>query len=152
MWLKERIETIYNLKGLENFASLIRNKYWNDDFSIFFFYGPMAAGKTQLIHYILYPLLNKQNSVTSPTFSLLNIYKGINDADYLHFDLYRKDFITMEQLEILGFNTLYENKNNKCFIEWPERITNIHKIPGIHIKISLDQLDQEKRYINMEVR
>ena len=52
------------------------------------FFGNLGAGKTTLIKTIASNITNiKENEITSPTFTYLNIYYG--DINIYHFDLYR---------------------------------------------------------------
>lgn len=105
---------INTLEELKNVSSYIKNHYWHH--KVFALSGPLGVGKTQLVKF----LVNKQiEEVSSPTFSLLNIYQD----NYWHFDLYKKDVVDLWQMEELGFYTILENKEAKCFIEWPERLS-----------------------------
>ena len=52
------------------------------------FYGKMGAGKTTIIKEIC-KALNVKQTVTSPTFSLVNEYKTTSNQIIYHFDFYR---------------------------------------------------------------
>lgn len=122
---------IKNLEDLKNLSIFIKNNYWHKQ--IFLLKGPLGIGKTQLVKFLLEDLTN--NTITSPTFNLLNTYNNKSEnIFYLHFDLYKKDQIFFWQLEELGFQELFNNINNKCFIEWPERLT--FPLKGIEIIFS----------------
>lgn len=135
-----KINTLEDLKDLSNF---IKNNFWQEQ--VFLLEGPLGIGKTQLIRFLLENLT--VNSITSPTFTLLNTYinKNTEEINYLHFDLYKKNKIFFWQLEELGFNRLFENIYNKCFIEWPERLT--FPLDGVKIIFSYDN---ENRIINIK--
>ena len=130
---------IKTLDDLKNFSIFIKNNYCNEQ--IFLLKGPLGIGKTQLIKFLL-----NINSVTSPTFNLLNNYNNENHI-YFHFDLYKKDKVFFWQLEELGFNELFENINNKCFIEWPERLD--FSLEGVEIIFSYNNDNNEDRVINI---
>jgi len=99
----------------------------------FAFYGEMGVGKTTLIKSLSLHL-GVTDVVRSPTFSIVNEYP-INEGDKIyHFDFYR---IEDEQE---AFDIGYEEyffSNAYCFIEWPEKITNLIKEDIVKIKMSL---------------
>ena len=83
----------------------------------FVFFGEMGVGKTTLIKYIC-KVLNVQDVVTSPTFSVVNQYRNKDGNTLYHFDLYRIE--NQEELFDLGLEE-YIYSDNYCFIEWPEK-------------------------------
>ena len=100
----------------------------------FAFYGEMGVGKTTLIKSLSLHL-GVTDVVSSPTFSIVNEYP-INEGDKIyHFDFYR---IEDEQE---AFDIGYEEyffSNAYCFIEWPEKITNLIEKDIVRIKMSLE--------------
>jgi tRNA threonylcarbamoyladenosine biosynthesis protein TsaE len=110
---------------------------------IFLFYGEMGSGKTTLIK-ALCECLGTAETVTSPTFSIVNEYIGSANKIY-HFDFYRLKNQT-EALD-MGYEE-YFYSDAYCFIEWPEKIPDLlpeHYI-GLHIKV----LDNNSREIIIE--
>ncbi len=109
--------------------------------AILFLEGDLGAGKTTLIKGIVEGRTGLPSTeVTSPTFTLLNIY----DNQVYHFDLYRlrdaDDFLSM------GFDEhLYGD--GICCIEWSERIANLVDSP---IRIRLSHLSETQREIEVE--
>lgn len=83
--------------------------------SLFLFNGQMGAGKTTLIKEMC-NALGVMDSMSSPTYSIVNEYTGAIDIIY-HFDLYRLKNI--EECLDIGFEE-YVNSGNYCFIEWSE--------------------------------
>ena len=83
----------------------------------FVFFGEMGVGKTTLIKYIC-KILNVQDVVTSPTFSVVNQYRNKDGNTLYHFDFYRIE--NQEELFDLGLEE-YVYSDNYCFIEWPEK-------------------------------
>ena len=107
-------------------------------YKIFTLNGNLGAGKTTLVKYLC-KVLNCTDSVTSPTFSLVNEYLSTSGKIF-HFDLYRINYV--EELFNIGFNE-YIDSDNYCFIEWPSICENeLHE----HHKILLNLVDQT-RYI-----
>ena len=110
---------------------------------LFLFYGEMGAGKTTLIK-SLCGQLGVEDNVTSPTFSIVNEYKGPGASVY-HFDFYRLKNQT-EALD-MGYED-YFYSGNCCFIEWPEKIAGLlpQQYTGVRIKLS----DDGSRQITVE--
>ena len=81
------------------------------------FDAPMGAGKTTLISRIA-ALLGAEDSVTSPTFAIVNQYEGTERTIY-HFDMYRIERVE----EALDFGSEeYLSSGELCLVEWPEKI------------------------------
>jgi tRNA threonylcarbamoyladenosine biosynthesis protein TsaE len=86
------------------------------DSKIILFYGEMGAGKTTLIKEIC-TQLGVTDTMSSPTFSVINEYRASNNKIIYHFDLYR--IKSIEECLDLGMEE-YLDSGNYCFIEWPE--------------------------------
>jgi tRNA threonylcarbamoyladenosine biosynthesis protein TsaE len=113
------------------------------DIRIFLFYGEMGAGKTTLIKSMC-TAVGVSDSVSSPTFSIVNEYKG-NDGPVYHFDFYRlKD---QSEAMDMGYEE-YFYSDNYCFIEWPEKIASL--IPDSYTGIRIQVLDATSRQITVE--
>ena len=96
------------------------------------FYGEMGAGKTTLIK-VICEQLGVVDSMSSPTFSIVNEYRTMEDAPIYHFDFYSRIEKVQEALDVGAEEYFYSEEI--CLIEWPERIEPI--IPDIHLKISI---------------
>jgi len=106
---------------------------------IFAFYGDMGAGKTTFIQ-ALCSVLKVEDVVSSPTFSLVNEYRTINNDQVFHFDFYRIETI----IEVYDFG--YEEyffQNCYIFIEWPELIEEL--LPKKVIRININVLPDDSR-------
>jgi len=80
--------------------------------------GEMGAGKTTLIKELL-RLMDVEDKVSSPTFSIVNEYVTSHKETIYHMDLYRiKD---TEELKNIGLFEYIES-GKTCFIEWGEII------------------------------
>lgn len=87
---------------------------------IYIFNGDMGSGKTTFIKYFCAEL-GVKDAMSSPTFSIVNEYRGKNGMVY-HFDLYRlKD---LNEAIDLGIED-YIYSQNYCFIEWPALILQL---------------------------
>lgn len=109
---------------------------------VFLFYGEMGAGKTTLIK-ALCNELNVEDTVSSPTFSIVNEYSGSNKIIY-HFDFYRI------KNETEAFDLGYEDylfSEAYCFIEWPEKISNL--LPSKFVELKLLQTSENERVIKV---
>lgn len=106
------MEITYNLSEIDAVAEQLLNHVQS---KVILFDAPMGAGKTTLIKAIC-KQLGVIDAITSPTFSLVNEYKGVQ-TDVMHFDLYRIEH--SEQLYDIGFED-YLIKNAFQLIEWPE--------------------------------
>lgn len=83
---------------------------------IFLFDAPMGAGKTTFIK-SLCQFLNVTDTMSSPTYSIVNEYHTSSELKLYHFDLYRLK--SSEELFEIGFEDYIES-GNYLFIEWPE--------------------------------
>ena len=90
------------------------------DEKVFLFDAPMGAGKTTFIK-SLCSFLGVTDTMSSPTYSIVNEYNTNNKFKVYHFDLYRLK--STDELFEIGFED-YLNSNNYLFIEWPELATN----------------------------
>ena len=100
---------------LDEIAKAIVEVFENEKKIVFF--GEMGVGKTTLIQSIC-KVLNVQDVVTSPTFSVVNEYQNKDGNSLYHFDFYR--IKNQEELFDLGLEE-YIYSDNYCFIEWPEK-------------------------------
>ena len=119
---------IAHLKDLTQAAKKLLE--FSGEYKIFLFYGEMGAGKTTFIKALCDILLVK-DSVSSPTFSLVNEYVSGEESMY-HFDFYRIKKET-EALDMGYEDYLYSG--NYCFIEWPQKIENL--LPEKFVEVNL---------------
>lgn len=104
---------------------------FHKDKRIFAFHGEMGAGKTTFIKTIC-EHLKVTDTVSSPTFAIVNEYFTENLTSIYHFDLYRIKSWT-EMLEI-GYED-YFYSGNYCLLEWPEKIVNLLPEETVHVNI-----------------
>ena len=108
------------------------------------FYGEMGVGKTTLIKELC-EQLGVKDTISSPTFSLVNEYKTIDNQTIYHFDFYR--VANEEEAFDIGIEDYFDSEA-WCFIEWPENIENL--LPLDTTKIEIQILDSGKRHIQLK--
>ena len=99
--------------------------------------GGMGAGKTTLVSRIA-ALLGAEDTVTSPTFALVNQYEGSEYRIY-HFDFYRIDRI--EEVFDLGYEE-YFYSGDLCLVEWPEKIEPLIPDDAMVVRITVGEDEQ----------
>ncbi|MDL2319721.1 tRNA (adenosine(37)-N6)-threonylcarbamoyltransferase complex ATPase subunit type 1 TsaE [Alistipes sp. OttesenSCG-928-B03] len=114
--------------------------------SVVAFYGVMGAGKTTLIKEIA-SQLGVADTVTSPTFALVNQYETAAGDSLFHFDFYRIDRI--EEAFDLGYEE-YFSSGCLCLVEWPEKIESLLPPDAMHVTILTHPDDTDSRTITIE--
>lgn len=108
--------------------------------------GDLGSGKTALVKAVS-KLLDVKETVSSPTFSLINEYLGNYQGKTIpiyHMDLYRiKD---LDELLEIGFEE-YLDKEALIFIEWPDMALSL--IPDNTLLIELEMFDNSTRRLNL---
>lgn len=104
------------------------------------FRGSMGAGKTTLIREIVVAL-GSADTVTSPTFAIVNQYKAGKERIH-HFDFYRID----DQREAYDFGyEEYFYSGDLCLVEWPEKIESLLPEDTMNVRITVDD-DQSRTF------
>ncbi|MBL0329851.1 MAG: tRNA (adenosine(37)-N6)-threonylcarbamoyltransferase complex ATPase subunit type 1 TsaE [Bacteroidetes bacterium] len=97
------------------------------------FNGEMGAGKTTLIKTICEQLGVKQ-TISSPTFSIVNEYLSSSGKKIYHFDFYRIN--TINEAYDMGYEEYFYSEAY-CFIEWPEKIAELLPEDVLRVNISV---------------
>jgi tRNA threonylcarbamoyladenosine biosynthesis protein TsaE len=105
--------------------------------------GGLGAGKTTFTRGLAIGM-GLGDNVTSPTFALVNEYRG-EDMTLYHFDMYRIN--SEEDLESTGFYD-YDFDNNVAAVEWSENIADF--LPESTIYITIERLSELEREIIIE--
>jgi tRNA threonylcarbamoyladenosine biosynthesis protein TsaE len=105
---------------------------------IYAFVGKMGAGKTTFIK-ALCCSLGVEEEVSSPTFSLVNEYRGSVEKTIFHFDFYRIE--TETEAYDIGLEE-YLDSGNYCFIEWPDKIDSL--LPRSFVLIKIKELEGKR--------
>lgn len=111
---------------------------------VILFNGEMGAGKTTFIK-SLSKLLGVNDTMSSPTFSLVNEYQTSQNQKIFHFDVYR--IKTEDEALDMGIEE-YLYSGNWCFIEWSEKIPNL--IPEEHSDVTIKMLANGNRLLTFE--
>jgi len=149
--ISEEINNAYNLKFPEGDLGGFTLKTINEtaqkfieqigDQTVFAFNGKMGAGKTTFIKAIC-ETMGVQETVNSPTFSIVNEYEAADGRIIYHFDCYRINKI-QEALDLGAEEYLYSG--NLCFIEWSENIAPI--LPDSLVNVDIEEVENGKRNV-----
>jgi len=96
--------------------------------------GPLGAGKTVFARGVAEGL-GYTGRVTSPTFTIVNVYEGGRLPLY-HFDLYRLEG-GIADLEGIGYED-YFYAGGVCLIEWPEMAEGAMPPGALQVEIKTD--------------
>jgi tRNA threonylcarbamoyladenosine biosynthesis protein TsaE len=98
-------------------------------------WGPLGAGKSTLARGLIRALTSPDEEVPSPTFTLVQTYKGAR-LTVAHFDLYRLK-LADEAFE-LGLDEALDE--GAAVIEWPERLNG--RLPPDRLDVSISILPE----------
>lgn len=103
------------------------------------FFAPMGAGKTTLISAIM-ERTGSEDTVTSPTFALVNQYYTADREAVYHFDFYRINSIS-EAFD-MGYEE-YFYSGDLCLVEWPEKVEQL--LPDDTMVVRIEIIDEKTR-------
>ena len=107
--------------------------------TVFAFYGKMGAGKTTFIKAVCEEM-GVADTVTSPTFAIVNEYEAANGRPIYHFDFYR--IKKLSEAYDMGCEE-YFYSGHPCFIEWPELIEEA--LPEETVNVTIEALPNGDR-------
>ena len=108
-------------------------------------YGDLGVGKTAFVRGLA-SVLSPRSAVRSPTFALVNEYRG-GSRPIFHFDMYRIE--SEDELESIGFYDYLDR--GLCVVEWSENIG--YALPESYLKIEISKCDAsapDKRAITVQ--
>ena len=105
--------------------------------------GELGSGKTCLVTAAATALGVDPQKVVSPTFSLMNMYKG-QDLTVKHFDLYRINW--PEELEDIGFSE-YAGHDGVTFIEWADLFPDYMPEENLEIRFTRKDAGRELAFV-----
>jgi tRNA threonylcarbamoyladenosine biosynthesis protein TsaE len=128
----------FSLSQIKNVALRLWQQYHQN--KIWAFNASMGAGKTTLIHAICCDVLKVDNTVTSPTFAIINEYESSLAGIIYHMDWYR----LKNKIEVIqaGCEDCLES-GNFCFIEWAEKANEL--LPSNTLYINLEIISVHER-------
>ena len=130
---------IKDLKDIRSAAREFLHEMGDD--KVFAFYGSMGAGKTTFIK-ALCEEMGVTETVTSPTFAIINEYRDKAGRTIYHFDFYR--IHKLEEVFDFGYED-YFYSGNLCFIEWPELVESV--LPENTVKITIREEKNGSRIV-----
>lgn len=136
--------TVYSEEEMISLGKLMACVLAKND--VVYLTGELGAGKTTLVRGIARGL-GYNGRVTSPTFTLMNIYNA--DLDIFHFDFYR---LQGNDLADLGLEE-YLEKDGLSLIEWPQVADNLLPSEALLVNIALVEEDYEReRLVTVSAR
>ena len=100
--------------------------------------GDLGAGKTTFVQGVARGW-GSLDSVSSPTFILVNVYRRTDQSQLFHVDAYRLD--STPEAEELDLDSMLAQ--GPVLIEWPERMDGL--IPRERLWLKLEHIDEEER-------
>jgi tRNA threonylcarbamoyladenosine biosynthesis protein TsaE len=137
------MELIYTLDNIEAAAKEFTNI--TNAFKVFAFEGEMGAGKTTFVH-ALCEVAGVTDTISSPTFSIINQYLTTDGRLIYHIDLYRLKS-EEEAIQAGVEDCIYSG--NTCFVEWPQKAHGIFPDGTLHITITAIDTNTRKLKINL---
>lgn len=103
--------------------------------------GDLGAGKTTFTQGLAQGW-GSSDSVSSPTFILVNQYRRDDGARLFHLDAYRLESVPeAEELDLDSMLT-----EGALIIEWPERLEGL--LPNERLQVQLNHISEEHRQMN----
>lgn len=116
---------------------------WSNGTKLWMLEGAMGAGKTTFVRAVC-ALLGVQDSVSSPTFGLIQEYHTLKGDSIFHIDGYRLDHA--RQIEALGIDSVLSG-HHLCLIEWPDLFVDC--VQGNYIRLEWVILGGDKRNLKL---
>jgi tRNA threonylcarbamoyladenosine biosynthesis protein TsaE len=107
--------------------------------------GDLGAGKTTFVQGVAKGW-GSLDSVSSPTFIIVNVYRRADQGQLFHMDAYRLDSTT--EAEELDLDAMLAQ--GPLLVEWPERIDGL--IPEERLWVRLEYVGDEEREMKFKAR
>jgi tRNA threonylcarbamoyladenosine biosynthesis protein TsaE len=137
------VQKEFTIQNIHAVAKEVWEQYHS--YKVWAFDAAMGTGKTTFIHAVC-DVLGVKDTVSSPTFSIINQYQIADGRTLYHLDLYR---INDEEEAIQAGieDVLYSGEY--CMVEWPEKISSL--LPDHTLRIHLATINQLKRHISITI-
>lgn len=139
----ESPEWDYSLSEIRTLCEEVYTRF--SDKRIWLLEGMLGAGKTTFVQHLM-DFLQTDDSVLSPTFSLVNEYRSRREAKVLHLDLYRLQ--NLDQAMEIGLFEM-EESGYFCLIEWASAVNYFPSEPFIRLEFT--HLEETKRRLRIQV-
>ena len=116
-------------------------------YKVFAFSGDLGAGKTSFISAVCKEL-QVSETVTSPTYSIIQEYRTNDNKIIFHIDLYR--IKSKQEAMDAGVEDCLLS-NDICMIEWPEKAPEIFPTNTIYSKMEILSETKRKLIIKLPV-
>ncbi len=100
--------------------------------------GDLGAGKTTFVQGVAQGW-GSLDSVSSPTFIIVNVYRGRDETRLFHMDAYRLD--SASEAEELDLDAMLSQ--GPLIIEWPERMEGL--VPPENLWVNLEHIAEDER-------
>lgn len=137
------MEIVFELDDIQNTAKKFLQI--TKGFIVFAFQGELGAGKTTFIS-SLCKEMEIDETVTSPTFSIIQEYVGKDEKIVYHIDLYR--IKSSEEAMNAGIEDCI-NSGEICMIEWPEKAPEI--LPADTVFSTFEIVSANKRKLVIQL-
>src|SRR5258706_12684118 len=107
--------------------------------------GDLGAGKTTFVQGIAQGW-GSVDSVSSPTFILVNMYRRADQSQLFHMDAYRLD--STPEAEELDLDSMLAE--SALIVEWPERMDGL--IPAERLWANLQPIADDERELNFNAK
>lgn len=104
--------------------------------------GDLGAGKTTFVQGLAAGW-GSRDEVSSPTFVLVNVYRGRNGGQLYHLDTYRIE--STAEAEELDFDSMLAQ--GPLLIEWAERVKTV--LPGENLWVRMEYIDENARRLSL---
>lgn len=102
-----------------------------NDYTVITFSGELGAGKTTFINEVC-KRLGVTETVSSPTFALIQEYRSGSGRIIYHIDLYRIQ--SAEEAMEAGIEDCIMSRE-LCFVEWPEKAPELFPDKTMHVSL-----------------
>lgn len=108
--------------------------------------GDVGAGKTHFARSLIRSLLETDEDVPSPTFTLVQEYDG-RTGPIWHADLYR----LTDPSEVIELGLEDAFREAICLVEWPDRLGDLAPEDAIVLEFASVLMDDEARHVSISI-